>query len=491
MKKLLLPLLLLLASFPLLRARWVWEHRDRIVTLCVDGAEVEAAAPDAPGRAQALKSLREAGVGSVGVLWDGTEPPGAAAARWPGFSITWRPSLKKFSEGGRPLPWGEWQPSVPPGPKRAGFFLPSGSAYPPAGAASPLPGAVTRSDVFIPYMEFAREPAMKALAWSFPDRVVRAHSIDEDELLRLTPAGAISRFLRAVRERGIRYLYVHMFPGLSNGENWFYVAKLAAVLRDNGFENGLASPRGPSAPSLPGPIKLRQCLAFLAAVLGPWWIFRRWGDRPLVLGPLAVGAALVVAALLSSKEFMLGLAEFRGVKAAMALPFLLAATDMYKRDELKGFLRRPLTVGAAVGFSLLALAAIVCLLRSGNESALGASAGELRVRDGLETLLGVRPRFKEFAVGWPLLWLGSRMRARGERLWGADGRAFLFAGFVAPVSIVNTFCHAHVPLAVSLFRVFHGFWLGGLAGFLLILLEGKLLRRFVERPPAGVRSLGL
>jgi hypothetical protein len=338
-------------------------------------------------------------------------------------------------------------------------------------------------------MDFSREPAMKALASSFPDRVVRAHSIDEDELLRLTPAGAAARFLRAARERGIRYLYVHMFPGLSSGENGRYVLKLAALLRDNGFEIGLAIPRWSSAPKgWPGPVKLRQLLAFLAAVLGPWWIFRRWGDRPLLLGPLALGAALVVAALLSSREFMLGLAEFRGVKAAMALPFLLVAGDMYSQDEVKGFLRRPLSVGTAVGLSLVALAAIVCLMRSGNESALVASAGELRVRDGLETLLGVRPRFKEFAVGWPLLWLGSRMRARGERLRGVDGRAFLLAGFIAPVSIVNTFCHAHVPLAVSLLRVFHGFWLGGLAGILPVVLQGTLLRSFVERPPAGARQ---
>jgi hypothetical protein len=182
------------------------------------------------------------------------------------------------------------------------------------------------------------------------------------------------------------------------------------------------------------------------------------------LGFLSLAVALVTAALLSSREFLLGLATFRGVKLALAVPFFLAAGELYRPEELKQFLRRPLTVGSAAFFAFAAAAAAIYLLRSGNESAVGASALEMRVRESLESFFVVRPRFKEFAVGWPLLWLGAHLIRREFNI----GRACLLAGFVAPLSVVNTFCHAHIPLSISLLRVFHGFWLGGVIGGILV-----------------------
>ncbi|MGQ0645554.1 MAG: hypothetical protein ACT4O3_08695, partial [Elusimicrobiota bacterium] len=56
-----------------LRERWAWE-KDDAVELCVDGEELAALfARDLNGLAPALEELRDAGVSSVGIYWNGTD----------------------------------------------------------------------------------------------------------------------------------------------------------------------------------------------------------------------------------------------------------------------------------------------------------------------------------------------------------------------------------------------------------------------------------
>lgn len=474
MKRLLPLLLLLIPAFPWLRTRWSWEAGGKTVSLCVDGAELEALFPP-EDLSPALARLSAAGVGSVGVLLDGEEPSPFVLSRWtarlpPSSTITLRPSFKKFSDGGG-APVSDGIVALA-GPIR--FLLPAGTALPPSGPASPLRSAMQESAWLFPWPEFSRAPALRDLAGSFLERTIRAHSLDEEELLRYSTAAASSRMRRAVRERGVRYLYVRLFPGLSAEENLSYVEGLSAGLRRDGFETGEALPRFPSAPRVPLPSPVRQALAFLAAVLGPWLAFRSCRGAPLpamsrppVLGALSCAAALIVAALMSSPDALSGLVPFKGVKAALVFPLFLAGWEIFRGKEAASLLRRPLNVGAAMLLALAAGAAAVYLLRSGNDSALAASGAEVRVRELLESLLGVRPRFKEFAVGWPLLWLAA---SAGKR----DARWLWLGGMIAPISIVNTFCHAHIPLDVSLLRTFHGFWLGSLVGCSLILIRARI-----------------
>ena len=199
--------------------------------------------------------------------------------------------------------------------------------------------------------------------------------------------------------------------------------------------------------------------------------------RPAALAAAALAAGLIIAALLSSGEFLTGFASFRGVKIALLLPLLLAAWETGRDLDLRSFLRRPLTMGAALLAAAAVLAAGVYLLRSGNDSALAASGLELRLRETLESLLGVRPRFKEFALGYPLLWLAA-YKNREKGLWDLAW----VGGMIAPLSVINTFCHAHVPLSISLLRTVHGFWLGAIGGVLLIALV-----RAAERRMSAVR----
>lgn len=82
-------------------------------------------------------------------------------------------------------------------------------------------------------------------------------------------------------------------------------------------------------------------------------------------------------------------------------------------------------------------------------------------------------------IGHPLLLVGFYLKARGRGFRLPTGRGpaaqalhfifhdprpFLLAGFIGQLSLINTFCHAHTPLSVSLLRVYHGLWIGALLG---------------------------
>jgi hypothetical protein len=74
----------------------------------------------------------------------------------------------------------------------------------------------------------------------------------------------------------------------------------------------------------------------------------------------------------------------------------------------------------------------------------------------------VRPRTKEFLIGYPLLWLALGGVLRGRvRGWTWFVAAL---GTVAPISVINSFCHVHTPLWITLQRSLWGLFLGFLCG---------------------------
>ncbi len=124
---------------------------------------------------------------------------------------------------------------------------------------------------------------------------------------------------------------------------------------------------------------------------------------------------------------------------------------------------------AIVGMGALVMLMMV-VLRSGNEAGVGVSPLELKFRATLDQVLYVRPRTKEILLGYPALWAAIWLARRGERNWS---RVLFVAGVVGLVSAVNTFCHIHTPLAVSLVRVVNGAWVGAIAGVALVWIIRK------------------
>ncbi len=94
-------------------------------------------------------------------------------------------------------------------------------------------------------------------------------------------------------------------------------------------------------------------------------------------------------------------------------------------------------------------------------------AGEDIVRQILNTIFFVRPRTKEFMLGYPIFllfiaYLGNRWTAQWRWL-------FLAFAMVGLVSVMNTFCHVHAPLLLSILRAANGYILGIAIGFVYII----------------------
>ena len=94
------------------------------------------------------------------------------------------------------------------------------------------------------------------------------------------------------------------------------------------------------------------------------------------------------------------------------------------------------------------------------------------MRSLLETILIARPRTKEFLIGHPALMLAVVLALRDRRTWLPLAALI---GAIGQISLLNTFCHFHIPLYLSLLRSVHGVWIGAIIGVLVILLWRALV----------------
>lgn len=221
-----------------------------------------------------------------------------------------------------------------------------------------------------------------------------------------------------------------------------------------------------------------------------------WRAIARFIGVVAISGAggLMIAALLSRREFMLRIDQFAGVKFAHFLPILLVAfafaagiawvagSWQEQKERVISNLRRlasePVLVWqTAIALALLVMVAIV-LARSGNDSGVGVSSLELRFRSLLDSILFVRPRTKEFLIGHPALFLGIAAALGGRRSWAA---LLLVVGMIGEVSLINTFCHIHTPIAISVARSIIGAVIGLAIGILLLLILGNRGQGIVVR----------
>ena len=87
---------------------------------------------------------------------------------------------------------------------------------------------------------------------------------------------------------------------------------------------------------------------------------------------------------------------------------------------------------------------------------------EIRFREALERLLWVRPRTKEFLVGYPCLVV---YYALIKRNWAPHYReVFRVGASFALASAVNSFSYFHTLLPLTIIRVVNGWWLEILVG---------------------------
>jgi hypothetical protein len=244
-------------------------------------------------------------------------------------------------------------------------------------------------------------------------------------------------------------------------------------------------------------------------------LLRRAYARVALVFLLSLAGGLLVHGFLTTPPFFHGMELFRGVKVMYLLPLAAAALAAFAVQGfhesggsgalahkppatasfslqlpaehrqaflafLRRLLRRPLNLGDLLLLGLLLLASFIYITRTGH--VVEIAPVENILRSSLEQLLGVRPRFKEFALGYPLGLLGLYLLgSSAEKLLRRLAYILLVAATMAPISVANTFAHITAPLGLSLMRSLHGFWLGCLGGFILIIFWRRAARLLTFR----------
>ncbi len=481
--------LIALVAVSIARTSWELNYRQTTIAVPIDDLIQQRSHPEP--LAPKLAGLREAGITAVTVsplrvdaLRDRFFPQ-----RIPDASIS-AEVLTALRDHDLALYWrlDEWVPT-----DDYGSYLRTLLSHDPAGliaaravgmpaqGAQPLLEAVHKSDAGLGWAEFAALPTVPTEFEMSLRKLFRAHLLEPDERARLTDVDALNRYVQAVRERRVRFVEVRSGSGQQAQQQG---AKLRDRLEGSGYSVGPSPERAsefrwtPSALS-PG---IRDGLAWLLAVLGPLGGYglmrRRLADRSsrrvgmrtwLLASGTSLLGGLAAAAVLSDVSHFLGLRDVAGVKPALAAPIVGTSLMALSNASWRTWRLVDVAVWVGVGAAL-----IVALLRSGNVSVLPVPELERELRDALEQLLVVRPRFKEFLIGHPalLLWISL-----GPIRWRPWAVGLLAIGMLGQVSIVNSFLHLHTPLWVSLLRTLHGLWLGLLIGLPLIHVVQSFARR--------------
>ncbi len=453
----------------------------------------------------------------------------------------------------------------------------------------PAPGEASASAGVAPIpltygaVEFSKQNGDDKLTAALHGDYVRVHAVQAAEMAQLDENEAIERFVRAARERNIRFCFVRLLtmagadPVAANVE---YVKKIAEGIQRNSAVTGGAFEFGEAHPfeetHLPAVL---FALVALGAAAGTVWMLRLFcplpprsqallliglcvicaglaadagemgrklvallagivfptaaclrvfprsgsafalvsGDDPsafdrnqkrlcLVAALRGLGLASAITALgilqviglLATRPFMLHASQFLGIKAQHAIPVVLVAVaallggaaapreswDHYRRrvtERLRALWNEPVRFGLLVlGVAALAALALV-VARTGNDPGVGVSGFEMKVRAVLDRVLPVRPRTKEFLIGHPALLLGLAWWWRGRRKLALP---FFVVGSLGQVSLLNTFCHIHTPLLLSIWRDGIGLVLGALIGAALFILA-----EFFFPPPSDEASV--
>ena len=366
--------------------------------------------------------------------------------------------------------------------------------------------------------------------------LIRVHSIQQGEMEKYPEKKVIDRYLRAVKERNVRVLYLKPFLGKKKEMkplqlNNHYFNQLTVGLKNLGYSIGgageftdfhnsglllLLISTGISAAGilllerlinikfgswrigllllgigfsigllyLDKNMFLRKVLALgssitfpsLAIIIGVFSDENHWFKSFCKVIGISFVGIMLLAGSLSHISFVLKIDQFRGVKLAFLLPLIIISfyylkKYMIKKDDnyfeyLNQLLDKNIKIKHLLAALFIGLVGIVYIARSGNYSFLPTLELESSVREVLEDLLYVRPRFKAFLIGHPILVVS--LYYWDEIKSHLVGFPMIILAGIGQITVANTFAHIHIPFIISLLRVFHGYWLGLIIGLILI-----------------------
>ncbi|WP_018248003.1 DUF5693 family protein [Orenia marismortui] len=381
----------------------------------------------------------------------------------------------------------------------------------------------------------AKQQGVDKLAQMIDLKAIRVHSLQQAELAKLGIEATVNRYIRAVKERNVRNLYLKPFA--DRNKTLEFVKLLVKDLNEEGYQLGSAQGFKKLKPNklakflvvisvvsiislilslwsirlfylsfivdisiasllyLLKPNLSLEIIALLIAIISPVLSFRYLINKINNSGDIlqsykvffkstsiTIIGVLLMLSLLVSNEYLLKVRYLRGIKLSFILPFILSFIYYlyYQYNNFRDLkasviklLKRPLFLYDIVIILVVIVVTIIYLSRTGNNPIIPVSDLELKFRELLEEILIVRPRFKSFLFGHPLLILGIYLshKKRGY-LW------INLLGLIGQINIINTFSHLHTPLLISTIRVLIGIVLGSAIGLLLIIIFDGISDRY-------------
>ena len=323
----------------------------------------------------------------------------------------------------------------------------------------------------------AQQLGSKSLTGLINYQAIRLHSISGQELENLNIKQVVARCLRAVEERNVRLLYIKPFA--EEEKSKLLITKLNQNLKEAGYKLGTAKPfEVVTTDYWKFPLAIISLLiAVVVPVVEYIYLLNHSLKEDLIKTYLlfisssliSIGAGLVITALLFDSSYLLQIKQFRGVKLAFLLPLILSISYLIKINYQSDFKEQIITRFKEpvawwqmfLGISLL-MVVIFYLARTGNQAIIKVSSLELRIREFLAEIFVVRPRFKSFLIGHPVLLLGIYEANSSYSRW------LLLVGLIGQINIINTLIHFHMPISISLSRVSLGIVLGAVIGTIMI-----------------------
>lgn len=459
----------------------------------------------------------------IGTVSAGLDPNAVADAKAAGLTIIARMPNPIGIDAGGTSDMIAWAHDL-----GAKVFLPEGDqVLGRRDAQDALITALEANGMYYADPEFTKIGGNSQVIVKAPEIVVRLHSAQTAELDKDTPAAAVERYVKAGRERNMRILLVRQTneagPAVLKSFGDF-IGKIAQRLVKEG--DGIGAPRPFTQPAVPKwfypllgltlvpivfwllaiflpPLALpgaavtlaaavaaysmteRGPIAFLAALAFPCLAFlslEAYDKGPLVWRYvqtclISLCGGFFVAAMLSQLAYYIQAVEFHGVKAAVFIPLFIAVAYFLRRlGRANERMKEPITYAAVLlGFILVVVLGIM-YLRTGNDNPAAVSPLELHMRGLLDRYLPVRPRTKSFLVGLPGLWIALWMLERWKKMdsdkkkdnFGLWTSLAVLTAMISQTDIVNTFCHIHTPVLLSIERIGVEMVLGAIIGAILL-----------------------
>lgn len=181
---------------------------------------------------------------------------------------------------------------------------------------------------------------------------------------------------------------------------------------------------------------------------------------------ICLGGGLIISAMLSSNDFMIQAEQFRGIKLLLILP-LIVTLILWVTDEqklvptIKDMLAKSVNFAHVFIMGFLGGVGAYHLMRSGNAGEDSVSGAELSLRNFLAGVFSIRPRFKEFLLGFPALMLFPALFILKLEKYSW---VLICCAVIGACDVLDTFLHIHTPIGVTLARVILGLILGWIVG---------------------------